>query len=111
MVSSAARSTGWNVAFLGASLPASEIASATLQKEARAVALSIVYPSDDGGLGEELVLLRRLLGPGISIIVGGRAAQAYGEALERIKAVVIREMGDLYSTLDQLRATPRLSRA
>jgi MerR family transcriptional regulator, light-induced transcriptional regulator len=41
-----------------------------LQKGARAVALSIVYPSDDPALPEELVLLRKLLPRETPIIVG-----------------------------------------
>ncbi|HMP84284.1 MAG TPA: MerR family transcriptional regulator, partial [Verrucomicrobiota bacterium] len=47
MASFAAGDVGWRVVYLGASLPALEIAGAALQNNARAVALSIVYPEDD----------------------------------------------------------------
>ena len=103
IINSAARSAGWNVAFLGASLPAAEIAGAVIQKQARAVALSIVYPLDDAALPGELAQLRRLLPPQTAIIAGGRAASAYREALEGIGALLIEDLEDFSRTLDRLR--------
>jgi MerR family transcriptional regulator, light-induced transcriptional regulator len=103
MICTAARNAGWNVAFLGTSLPAAEVAGAALQKDARAVALSIVYPSDDPSLPAELAELRRLLAPQTTIIVGGRAATAYRDALTAIDALLIEDLDDFCRVLDRLR--------
>jgi DNA-binding transcriptional MerR regulator/methylmalonyl-CoA mutase cobalamin-binding subunit len=106
IISSAARNAGWNVAFLGASLPAAEIAGAATQKNARALALSIVYPSDDPSLPEELERLRKLLPRQTAILAGGRAAGAYREVLDRIQAFLIEDLDDFARTLDRLRLPP-----
>ena len=106
IISSAARNAGWNVTFLGVSLPAAEIAGAVAQKNARALALSIVYPSDDPVLPEELELLRKLLPHQTAIIAGGRAAGAYREVLDRIQATIIEDLDDFARTLDGLRLPP-----
>ena len=106
IISSAARNAGWNVAFLGSSLPAAEIAGAATQNNARALALSIVYPSDDPALPVELELLRKLLPRQTAIIAGGRAAGAYREVLDKIQASVIEDLDDFARTLDRLRLPP-----
>lgn len=98
-----ASSLGWRVAYLGTSLPAAEIAGAAIQRRARAVALSIVYPEDDPRLESELTRLRELLPPTIAILVGGRAMNAYRPALDRISAHQIRDLNQLSDTLDTLR--------
>ncbi|RYG19949.1 MerR family transcriptional regulator [bacterium] len=45
---------GWSVTYLGPNLPAEEIADAVRLSGARALALSIVYPSDDPELAQEM---------------------------------------------------------
>ena len=54
MVAVAAATDGWKVTYLGADLPAAEIAATALQRKARAVALSIVHPVDDPNLPGEI---------------------------------------------------------
>lgn len=103
MVAAAANDSGWKVNYLGGSLPAPEIAGVAIQSAARAVALSIVYPEDDPNLPTELQNLRRYLPPTISIIVGGRAAPAYHEALSAIGALLCKDLQELYGHLDRLR--------
>jgi hypothetical protein len=61
LVGTTAANLGWQVTYLGASLPAAEIAGAARQKGARAVALSLVYPEDDPQLASELAPLRESL--------------------------------------------------
>ena len=63
LVGAAAANLGWHVTYLGASLPAAEIAGAARQNRARAVALSLVYPEDDPRLEGELTRLRESLPP------------------------------------------------
>lgn len=107
IVSAAATSLGWNVVYLGIGLPAAEIAGAVLQHRCRAVALSIVYPTDDPGLPQELVRLREYLAKETQILVGGRAAAAYEETLTQIGATVLESLEALYPVLDRLRAGRR----
>lgn len=103
LVYAAATNIGWRVTYLGASLPAAEIAGAALQNGARAIALSLVYPEDDPGIRGELHRLRELVGADLPILVGGRAAHAYRSAVHDIGAVLMTDLNDLCSTLDGLR--------
>ena len=95
-----ARRRGWRVTYLGASIPAEEIAHTVTVKEAPAVALSIVYPSDDPGMGAELSRLRQLLPEGCSILAGGRASGAYHASLEEIGAKQFASLKGLKDWLD-----------
>jgi methylmalonyl-CoA mutase cobalamin-binding subunit len=103
LAGAAAANLGWHVTYLGASLPAPEIAGAARQNRARAVALSLVYPEDDPCLEGELARLRELLPPGTVLLVGGRAMPAYRGTLEKIGARQIRDIAHLGSVLDDLR--------
>ena len=107
LVGAAAANLGWRVTYLGAGLPAAEIAGATKQSGARAVALSLVYPEDDPRLAAELVRLRGSLPAGVPLLVGGRAMPAYAAALNKIKAIKIKDLAHLGETLDALRAPAR----
>jgi DNA-binding transcriptional MerR regulator/methylmalonyl-CoA mutase cobalamin-binding subunit len=103
VVKDAAAQIGWHAIYLGASLPAAEIAGAALQNRALAVALSIVYPEDDPDLPQELTNLRRFLSPETRILVGGRAASAYSETLRRIGAPFTDSIDEFCRQLDDLR--------
>lgn len=104
LVAASAANLGWQVIYLGASLPAPEIAGAALQRRARAVALSLVYPEDDSRMDGELVRLRELLPADTRLIAGGRAIAAYRETLEKIGAVQAQDLTQLLSALDAFRA-------
>jgi MerR family transcriptional regulator, light-induced transcriptional regulator len=104
MVAAAAASNlGWRAVYLGAGLPASELAGAAAVNKARAVLLSIVYPADDAALPGELRRLRRLVPKAIPIIAGGRGAGAYSEALDSIGAMQTPDLQALGRVLDTLR--------
>ena len=98
-----ARRRGWAVTYLGSSIPAEEIAHTAKTKGATAVALSLVYPSDDKALPAELKRLKRLLPDSCSIVAGGRAAPAYAKALDKIGAQHLTELGELKDWLDSER--------
>lgn len=102
LVAAAAATLGWRVTYLGVGLPATEIAGAARQNDARAVALSIVYPADDPALPAELASLRRQLPPHVAILTGGRAATAYRATLDRLGAEVLTGLDDFYQALDRL---------
>ncbi len=107
LVGAAAANVGWHVTYLGASLPAAEIAGAARQNRARAVALSLVYPEDDPRLEGELARLRESLPAEVTLLVGGRAMPAYRDTLVKIAAVQIRDLPHLCSALDDLRKPAR----
>ncbi len=99
LASAVAAAEGWNPIYLGPNLPAEEIAGAAAKKGAKAVLLSIVHPEDDPRLGSELVTLRRLLGPDVILLAGGRAARGYSRSLEQASAVTLNSLGDLFNFL------------
>lgn len=103
MAASAATNAGWNVTYLGPNLPAAEIAGAARQRQARAVALSVVYPADCGRLPEELRHLRRALPPDVAMLVGGRAAGGYAPCLRELGVVLVHNVPGLCVELDRLR--------
>ncbi len=103
MVAAAANDMGWRVVYLGASLPAMEIAGAAIQNKARAVALSIVFPGDDPNLAAELEILRTRLPDEMGLIAGGRAAESYKPTLQKIGALHANELRELYPILERLR--------
>jgi len=107
LVGATAANLGWQVTYLGASLPAAEIAGAARQRRARAVALSLVYPEDDPRLEGEVTLLRASLPAEVKLLAGGRAMPVYRDALERVGALPIENLAQLGSTLDQLRKPQR----
>lgn len=104
LVAATASSEGWNVTYLGPDLPVEEIAAAVQQQGAVAVALSVTYPPDDPILPDELRRLRRLLGKGIQILVGGRCAEAYRAAVEEVDANLIEDLTELRRHLSGMRS-------
>jgi len=106
MVSAMAASDGWQVTYLGADLPAEEIAAAALHRNARAVALSIVYPGDDPLLARELKTLRGRLGDAVALLVGGASAAAYEEPLRAVDARLLSDLASLREELQLLRIGP-----
>lgn len=110
LVGAAAANLGWHVTYLGASLPAAEIAGAARQNRARAVALSVVYPEDDPRLEAELTRLHESLPVETALLVGGRAMNSYRDALEKVGALQIKDLAHLCATLDDLRKPARKGR-
>lgn len=105
-----AAAEGWRVTYLGAGLPAEEIAAAAAQTHARAVALSIVYPEVDSGLGHELRRLGTLLPSDAQLVVGGAASVGYRAVLDDIGALHVGDLADLRTRLRLLRRRRQRSR-
>ena len=103
IVAATATQIGWRVTYLGASLPATEIAGAARQNKSLAVALSLVYPPDDEALPGELLQLREYLPDQLEILVGGRSADDYRDTLDSIGARVMSSTAELESVLTSLR--------
>ena len=107
MATALAAEQGWRAIYLGPSLPAAEIAGAALQNHARVVALSIVYPADDANVERELYDLRRFLPADVALLIGGRAAEHYRDALEANGAIFVNDLARLQVELAKIRTTRR----
>lgn len=106
MINATAAQLGWRTTYLGASLPAAEIAGAAVQSRAAAIALSIVYPEDDPNLPKELIRLRQFLPAEVRILSGGRGAPAYSKTLDRIGAIQPANLDAFSQQLEALGRTP-----
>lgn len=102
ITASAAVMSGWKALYLGPDLPAEEICSVVRKNGASAVALSLVYPTDDPKLEHELRKLKELLPNYVDVIVGGRALAAYLPVLKEIDAKIITDMKTFCRHLEEL---------
>ncbi|HET7232205.1 MAG TPA: MerR family transcriptional regulator [Longimicrobium sp.] len=82
LAAASATAAGWRVVYLGADLPAPEIAATAAGTRAVAVAVSAVLPADPAALADELRALRRELPPGVELIAGGEGARAMAGVLD-----------------------------
>jgi MerR family transcriptional regulator, light-induced transcriptional regulator len=110
VVAAAAAAEGWRVTYLGADLPAEDIAEAAARTRARAAALSVVFPAGDAALGDELRRLRAVLPKDVTLVVGGAAASAYSEVLNEIGAERLNDLEDFRAQLRTLRRARRRRR-
>lgn len=100
IAAAAASAEGWSVTWLGANLPAADIAEAAMKLNVRAVGLSLVHPSGDPAVSEELRKLRTLLPRSTELVVGGSGTAGYALVLEEIG---VAPLGDLNSFVERLR--------
>jgi DNA-binding transcriptional MerR regulator/methylmalonyl-CoA mutase cobalamin-binding subunit len=98
-----ATSHGWRPLYLGPSLPAEDIAAAVTRSGAAAVALSLIYPGDDPTLATELRRLRKVAGPDLPLLVGGRVARQYRTTLREVEAILIGDLQQFADELDRIR--------
>ena len=73
MVAAEAMTAGWSVVYLGADLPAAEIAAAAVETRARAVAVGAVYGPGPVVLEREIRDLRLALPVDVTLLLGGSA--------------------------------------
>jgi MerR family transcriptional regulator, light-induced transcriptional regulator len=97
-----AAAEGWQVTYLSPDLPARDIAAVAEEGGARAVALSLVYPGDDGDLPDQLRLLRTALPRDTALIVGGAAVESYRPVLDEVGAMVLADTDALRGVLAEL---------
>jgi methylmalonyl-CoA mutase cobalamin-binding subunit len=84
LVGATAAVEGWDVIYLGADLPATEIADAAVSASVRLVAVSIVYVEHRHAVIDEMRALRSRLPSGIGLIAGGSGAGAIAADLAKI---------------------------
>ena len=106
-----AASQGWQVTYLGPNLPAEEIVGCAVQNGAKAIGLSIIYPTDDPHLANELRKLRRGIQDHVALFIGGAGAMAYSPVISSIGAVRINDMPTFRTELEVLRAEQNGSEA
>lgn len=102
LVGAAAAVAGWNVLYLGADLPARDIADAARVAGVQAVAVSIVYVDDRERVLREMRALRSRLAPEITLIAGGAGASALAAEL---LAMGVRVESGVPGLLAELRAS------
>jgi DNA-binding transcriptional MerR regulator/methylmalonyl-CoA mutase cobalamin-binding subunit len=93
---------GWQVTYLGANLPAEEIAAAVKYTHAKAVTISISFNADDHIIPKEMRRLRKLIGNNIALIVGGRAASHYEAVLDEVGVLKIQSYEHFRIILNEL---------
>jgi MerR family transcriptional regulator, light-induced transcriptional regulator len=103
MASIVAATEGWRDLYLGPNIPMEEIANAARMTNAKAVGLSIVYPSDNAALVSDFEALKRYLNNGTAILVGGAGSKPFRGALEDLGAVWLPDLHALRQTLESLR--------
>lgn len=101
--SAIASSEGWNVIYLGSSLPSEEIADVVNQTQANALFLSLIYPYDDPYLPNELHRIRNLVDKNTTIITTGKALGAYLNILNNINAKVATNSNEFINFLNESR--------
>ncbi len=97
---------GWRVTYLGPDLPAEEIAMASRQREARALALSLQFPKEDALVAEEILKIRQLAGPEVVILAGGLAAASYEAEWRQIGAHRLEDLRALPAMLESMSLAP-----
>ena len=99
LVGAAAAAEGWNVVYLGANLPAAEIASAASAVHARLVAVSMVLVDDRERIVRETGDLRAKLDRDAALLVGGEGAIAMRRELARMDVEVVASLAELRDVL------------
>lgn len=84
LVGAAAAVEGWDVIYLGADLPAADIATAARAAGARVVALSIVYLDSRARVLDEIEELLAVLPAGVALLAGGTGAATLARELGRL---------------------------
>ncbi len=98
----ASTDVGWRPVYVGANLPAEELASAMERFGAKCIGLSITHSLDDNRIQPELLKLRRYIGPTPSILVGGLSGADWEEVLHQIKAKHVASWQDVTSVLTRI---------
>jgi methanogenic corrinoid protein MtbC1 len=88
-----AATRGWRVIYLGADLPAEEIAYALRLTNSRFLALSVVGSQQD--VDQELEAIARQLPAGVRVWIGGSDAMNHREFIERANWLLVRDLDDL----------------
>jgi len=101
IVAVTAANLGWQVIYLGPNLPAEDIAGVANVKKIKFILLSIVYPANDPLLYSDILQLNRLLDPETQLLIGGRAAKSYLQAIRETNSFFFDDLNELRDFLQQ----------
>ena len=94
---------GWRVRFMGAEMPATDIAAAVLSTESKGILLSLASRADEKFLEQEINTLSSALADDTFVIVGGGQAQRYAPLFSSMNAAhICGDLRSLSSTLEEL---------
>lgn len=96
--------SGWQVTYLGANLPAEEIAAGVKYTNACVLTISLSFATDDHIVPKELRRLKKLIGNNVALIVGGKAAGHFQAVLNEIGVLNIQSYVHFREILNQLAA-------
>jgi len=102
LVGVSAAAEGWRVTYLGPDMPADDLVSAVEQTGAQAVALSIVYVSDDTEVAAAIRDIRAGLPASVALIIGGAASNRIGRQAEAAGALVVDTLPEFRALLRRL---------
>ncbi len=95
IVALTAANLGWQIIYLGANLPAEDIAAAAAEKNIKYILLSIVYPANDPLLYTDILHLNQLLDKDVKLLIGGRAAKSYQQAINETNSFYFEYLNQL----------------
>jgi len=105
LAAAAASVEGWDVVYLGADLPAGEILTAARQAGTAAVALSIVRPTTDPALIQDLRTIRQGLPDEVPLFVGGAAVADQAEKFGATGARALDSLAEFRAELKRVQET------
>lgn len=100
---SLAAADGWNVVYLGPSLPIEEIVYTAQKIKPEVIFLSLIYPSDDSRLLQELSKLK-VLDYTPHLIFSGESIGGYKETIADIKGKIVDSSEEFRNLLKAIRA-------
>jgi DNA-binding transcriptional MerR regulator/methylmalonyl-CoA mutase cobalamin-binding subunit len=103
MAAAIAASEGWRVIYLGADLPATEIADAAVRTSARAVGISIVLPERKSRVAAALQGLAESMPAETTLLVGGTGSKKLAGLPERADIMFLESMSELRDQLARMR--------
>lgn len=99
LAGAAAAVDGWIVIYLGAEVPAADIAAAAAASGARMVAVSIVHMPDLTHTVGEVRALRAALPPDVPLVIGGAGAARLGAKVRGAGVTSCASLGDFHDVL------------
>ena len=99
LAAAAAAAEGWRITYLGADLPANDIADAAIRTHANAVGLSIIFAGDRRQVIEEIRVLRGRLPVLVPLLIGGAASASLAGDIQGDGVRILRDLGELRKAL------------
>lgn len=99
LAGAAAAVEGWNVIYLGAEVPAADIAAAAAASGALVVAISIVHMPDLTHTAGEVRTLRAALPPDVQLVIGGAGAVRLGQKVRGAGVTSCATLADFHAVL------------